>query len=51
MSVHSGVISIGALAKAAGVSAPTIRYYEQIGLLRAPRRSASGSTTRRISNG
>jgi DNA-binding transcriptional MerR regulator len=28
--------SIGELAKEAGVKVPTIRYYEQIGLLAAP---------------
>lgn len=33
---------IGELAKRAGVSAPTIRYYEEIGLLPAPSRSTTG---------
>lgn len=33
---------IGDVAQRAGVSAPTIRYYEQVGLLPAPIRSASG---------
>lgn len=33
---------IGDVAKRAGVAAPTIRYYEQIGLLDAPTRSAAG---------
>lgn len=42
MSVHVRVLSIGALAKAAGVTTPTIRYYEEIGLLPKPSRSASG---------
>ncbi|MBB3061323.1 MerR family transcriptional regulator [Microbulbifer rhizosphaerae] len=42
MSVHVRGLSIGALAKAAGVTAPTIRYYEEIGLLPTPNRSASG---------
>jgi hypothetical protein len=32
-------MSIGALAKEAGVKVPTIRYYEQIGLLEAPPRT------------
>ncbi|MGR4928161.1 helix-turn-helix domain-containing protein [Bradyrhizobium sp. CAR08] len=33
------MLSIGALAKEAGVKVPTIRYYEQIGLLEAPSRT------------
>ncbi|MCK1437049.1 helix-turn-helix domain-containing protein [Bradyrhizobium sp. 15] len=33
------MLSIGALAKEAGVKVPTIRYYEQIGLLEAPPRT------------
>lgn len=33
---------IGAVARQTGVSAPTIRYYEEIGLLRASARSTSG---------
>lgn len=32
---------IGALSKAAGVKVPTIRFYEQIGLMPAPARTAS----------
>lgn len=40
MNVH--VLSIGALAKAAGVTTPTVRYYEEIGLLPKAGRSASG---------
>jgi DNA-binding transcriptional MerR regulator len=36
------VLSIGQLAKASGVAARTIRYYEQIGVLPAPRRTAAG---------
>ncbi len=42
MNVHVRVLSIGALAKAAGVTTPTMRYYEDIGLLPKPARSASG---------
>ena len=34
-------ISIGKLAKAAGVKVPTIRFYEEIGLLPKPERNAS----------
>jgi DNA-binding transcriptional MerR regulator len=33
------MLSIGELAKGAGVKVPTIRYYEQIGLLAAPPRT------------
>lgn len=36
------MLTIGKLAKAAGVSTPTIRYYEEIGLLPAADRSQSG---------
>ena len=39
----SGMVSIGQLAKAAGVSSRTIRYYEERGILPAPRRSAGGT--------
>jgi MerR family transcriptional regulator, copper efflux regulator len=42
MNVHVRVLSIGTLAKAAGVTTPTIRYYEDIGLLPKPERNASG---------
>ncbi|MDZ7799208.1 MAG: MerR family transcriptional regulator [Trueperaceae bacterium] len=35
-------MTISALARATGFTAPTIRYYERIDLLPAPRRSASG---------
>ena len=42
MNVHVRVLTIGALAKAAGVTTPTIRYYEEIGLLPLAGRSASG---------
>ena len=34
------MLTLGKLGKAAGVKIPTIRYYEQIGLLPAPERSA-----------
>ena len=34
------MLTIGKLGEAAGVKIPTIRYYEQIGLLPAPERSA-----------
>ena len=33
---------IGELARRAGVTAPTIRYYEEIGLLPSPHRSSTG---------
>ena len=36
------MLTIGKLGKASGVKAPTIRYYEQIGLLPAPDRSEGG---------
>ncbi len=42
MNVHVRVFTIGALAKAAGVSTPTIRYYEDIGLLPPAARTAGG---------
>lgn len=42
MDIHIPVFSIGSLAKASGVTAPTIRFYEQIGLIPKARRSASG---------
>jgi DNA-binding transcriptional MerR regulator len=42
MDVHARVLSIGQLAKAAGVNTPTIRYYEEIGLLPKAGRSAAG---------
>jgi DNA-binding transcriptional MerR regulator len=38
----AGLVSIGQLAKAAGVSSRTIRYYEELGILPEPRRSAGG---------
>jgi MerR family transcriptional regulator, copper efflux regulator len=36
------MLTIGQVAKTSGVAAKTIRYYEQIGLLPAPRRTPSG---------
>jgi len=35
-------LTVGQLAHATGVSAKTIRYYEQVGVLPVPRRSATG---------
>ena len=35
-------LTIGQLAHATGVPAKTIRYYEQVGVLPAPRRSTAG---------
>jgi DNA-binding transcriptional MerR regulator len=35
-------LTIGQVAKTSGVAAKTIRYYEQIGVLPAPKRAASG---------
>ncbi len=42
MGDHEAVMSIGALAETAGVSPPTIRYYEDIALIPRARRSAAG---------
>jgi DNA-binding transcriptional MerR regulator len=39
----SGHVSIGQLAKAAGVSSRTIRYYEELGILPEPDRSSGGT--------
>jgi len=39
----AGLVSIGELGKAAGVSSRTIRYYEQLGILPEPRRSPGGT--------
>jgi DNA-binding transcriptional MerR regulator len=38
-----GLLSIGQLAKDAGVSSRTIRYYEELGIIPEPRRSAGGT--------
>ena len=38
-------LRIGALAERTGTNAPTIRYYEEIGLLRAADRQAGGQRT------
>ncbi len=38
-----GLVSIGQLAKAAGVSSRTIRYYEELGILPEPRRTSGGT--------
>lgn len=42
MNVHVRVFTIGALAKATGVTTPTIRYYEEIGLLPLAPRTSGG---------
>lgn len=42
MTMHTRSLTIGALAKATGVSAPTIRYYEEIGLIPRASRSPGG---------
>jgi DNA-binding transcriptional MerR regulator len=39
----AGLVSIGQLAKAAGVSSRTIRYYEELGILPVPKRSPGGT--------
>jgi DNA-binding transcriptional MerR regulator len=39
----AGLVSIGELAKAAGVSSRTIRYYEELGILPEPDRSPGGT--------
>lgn len=45
MRAHISRLTIGAVAKEAGVSTPTIRYYEEIGLLPQAGRSTSGQRT------
>lgn len=42
MNVHCRALTIGALAKATGVTTPTIRFYEEIGLLPKPSRTSGG---------
>ena len=42
MNVHFPVLTIGALAKAVGLSTPTIRYYEDIGLIPPAGRTRRG---------
>src|SRR5260370_22655603 len=39
----AGLVSIGQLARDAGVSSRTIRYYEELGIIPEPRRSAGGT--------
>jgi DNA-binding transcriptional MerR regulator len=39
----AAMVSIGELARAAGVTSRTIRYYEQLGILPEPRRSPGGT--------
>lgn len=38
-----GLVSIGELARSAGVSSRTIRYYEELGILPEPRRTSGGT--------
>jgi DNA-binding transcriptional MerR regulator len=40
---QGGLMGIGALAAAAGVSERTIRYYEELGIIPTPPRSAAGT--------
>lgn len=42
MNLHVRVFTIGALAKATGVTTPTIRYYEEIGLMPPAPRTGGG---------
>jgi MerR family copper efflux transcriptional regulator len=42
MTHHEAVFTIGELARAASVSTPTIRYYEDIGLMPKARRTTAG---------
>ena len=39
----AGLVSIGQLARDAGVSSRTIRYYEELGIIPEPRRSVGGT--------
>jgi MerR family transcriptional regulator, copper efflux regulator len=43
MDDSADLVSIGQLAKDAGVSSRTIRYYEELGILPEPRRSPGGT--------
>jgi DNA-binding transcriptional MerR regulator len=43
MEDSADLVSIGQLAKDAGVSSRTIRYYEELGILPEPRRSPGGT--------
>ena len=43
MEDSASLVSIGQLAKDAGVSSRTIRYYEELGILPEPRRSPGGT--------
>ena len=38
----AGLLTIGQLARTTGITAKTIRYYEGVGVLPAPKRTASG---------
>ncbi|MCW7536798.1 helix-turn-helix domain-containing protein [Aquabacterium sp. A7-Y] len=42
ISEHDGQVTIGVLAERTGVNVPTIRYYEEIGLIPPARRRPSG---------
>jgi DNA-binding transcriptional MerR regulator len=43
MSTDQGLLNIGELASLTGVSSRTIRYYEELGILPEPERSAGGT--------
>ena len=45
MALATRALTIGALAERTGCNVPTIRYYEEIGLLPPPRRGAGGQRT------
>jgi Cu(I)-responsive transcriptional regulator len=42
---HKAVLSIGALAKATGTKVETVRWYEKVGILAAPARTAGNYRT------
>ncbi|CDN53836.1 Cu(I)-responsive transcriptional regulator [Neorhizobium galegae bv. officinalis bv. officinalis str. HAMBI 1141] len=42
MNVQTSALTIGAIAKASGVTTPTVRFYEEIGLIPKARRSIAG---------